>query len=192
MTGPSGYPTPDTTRFQCVVRAWDAHEHELLAFLLRRTSDQELAHDLLQDVFLKAMREGPGFCALDNPRAWLFQVARNALIDASRRAKPTVDLPDDLSTDAPPERAPVDELDSCIARNLPELEIDDRHILEACDLQGLTVRGFAEANDLTLPAAKSRLLRARKRLRDILVKNCQVQFDEGGHVCCHVPRATDT
>jgi RNA polymerase sigma-70 factor (ECF subfamily) len=39
---------------------------------------------VLQDVFLKALRAGQNFCMLDNPRAWLFQVARNALVDRLR------------------------------------------------------------------------------------------------------------
>jgi RNA polymerase sigma-70 factor (ECF subfamily) len=141
-----------------------------------------------QEVFLKAMRQGQGFCSLENPRAWLFQVARNALIDAARLAKPEVELPEDLAAPPAAERAPVDELDTCIARQLPALDAEERHIVDACDLQGQTVRAYAEANGLTLAAAKSRLLRARKRLRDCLIRNCQVKFDDTGQVCCHQPR----
>ncbi|WP_407276700.1 sigma-70 family RNA polymerase sigma factor [Halothiobacillus sp. DCM-1] len=177
--------------FDCVVRAWEAQARELLAFLLARTQDRNTAEDLLQEVFFKAMRQGKGFCSVENPRAWLFQVARNALIDAARLTKPHAELSDDLaeSLAAAPvaERAPVEELDGCVARNLPALNAEDRHILECCDLQGQTVRAYAEVNQLTLAAAKSRLLRARKRLRDSLIQNCQVRFDESGQVCCHTP-----
>lgn len=182
----------DGNAFECVLRAWEAHKRELLAFLILRAQDRNAAEDLLQEVFLKAMRQGKGFCSLENPKAWLFQVARNALIDAARLAKPHAELSDELaeSLAAAPtsERAPVDELDTCVARNLPALDAEDRHIIEACDLQGQTVRAYAEANRLTLAAAKSRLLRARKRLRDCLIENCQVRFDDTGQVCCHTPR----
>ncbi len=175
--------------FECVLRAWQAHEKELLAFLLRRVTESHAAEDLLQDVFIKSMRQGKGFCSLENPRAWLFQVARNALIDSVRSDKPVVPLSDDVTdTSSSDERAPVDELDACLARNLLELDVTDRGIIQACDLAGLTVRAYAEANELSLAAAKSRLLRARQRLRSSLVGNCQVRFDETGNVCCHVPR----
>jgi RNA polymerase sigma-70 factor (ECF subfamily) len=178
--------------FECVLRAWEAHKRELLAFFILRAHDRYAAEDLLQEVFLKTMRQGKDFCSLENPKAWLFQVARNALIDAARLARPHSELSDELAETlvAPPvsERAPVDELDACVERNLPALEAEDRHIIEACDLQGQTVRAYAEANQLTLAAAKSRLLRARKRLRDTLVVNCQVRFDDTGQVCCHTPR----
>ena len=179
------------TAFECVLLAWQAHEHELLAFLVRRTRDRHAAEDLLQDVFLKSMRQGKGFCSLENPRAWLFQVARNSLIDAARTTRPFVALAEDLPHETAAERAPVDELDACLSRNLGELDAEDRHIIEACDLNRQTVRSYAEANDLSLAAGKSRLLRARKRLRDSLVRNCQVRFDDVGQVCCYIPRNSE-
>lgn len=173
-------PTGD---FACVSSAWQAHEAELLAYLRHRLADADAAQDLLQDVFVKAMRQGQGFCRLDNPRAWLFQVARNALVDRARTSHATEPLPDDLPAsvlqagEAP---APVDALAGCLARTLDELAPDDAAVLRACDLQGRTQREFAQANGLTLPAVKSRLLRARERLRRRLTSLCRVHFDADG------------
>ncbi|WP_018914832.1 sigma factor-like helix-turn-helix DNA-binding protein [Thiomonas sp. FB-6] len=61
----------------------------------------------------------------------------------------------------------------------------DRDIVQRCDLDGLTVRAYAESAGLSLPAAKARLLRARKRLRDTLVQRCGVRFDHHGSARCH-------
>ena len=171
--------------FECVLSAWQAHEAELQGFLARHAGDADSAQDLLQEVFVKALRQGQGFCALDNPRAWLFQVARNALVDAGRLRRPSVELPEVLPAQPADERAPVDALDACLARNLQFLGEDDRDIVQRCDLDGQTVRAYAEAASLSLPAAKARLLRARKRLRDGLVARCGVRFDADGSVCCH-------
>ena len=177
--------------FACVSSAWRAHEGELLAYLRHRLSDADAAADMLQDVFVKAMRHGQGFCTLDNPRAWLFQVARNALVDRARAAHPTEPLPEGPAETAAPllePIAPVDALADCLTRSLGELAPDDAEILRACDLQGQTVRSFADAHGLGLPATKSRLLRARQRLRDRLTTACQVRFDADGSVAGHVPR----
>jgi DNA-directed RNA polymerase specialized sigma24 family protein len=57
------------------------------------------ADDLLQDLFVKALRQGPRFCQLQNARAWLFEVARNALTDRFRVHRDTVDLPENLTQD---------------------------------------------------------------------------------------------
>lgn len=173
---------------ECVLLAWQAHEKELLAFLRHRTRESHTAEDLLQEVFLKSISQGSGFCSLDNPRAWLFRVARNALIDAARLARPSAELPSDMIDPSWSEgRSPVEELDACLSRNLLALNAADRGIIQACDLDRLGIQAFADANTLSLSAAKSRLQRARQRLRSSLIHKCQVRFDETGNVCCHVP-----
>lgn len=191
MTQPSTIDQEVSPDFACVSSAWQAHEGELLGYLQHRLPDADAANDMLQDVFVKALRHGQGFCKLDNPRAWLFQVARNALIDRVRTAHPMEPLPEGPDeAAAPPEEllAPVDALAGCLLRSLSELSEDDAAILQACDLNGQTQREFADAHGLTLPATKSRLLRARQRLRDRLTKACQIRFEPDGSVASHVPR----
>lgn len=170
--------------FQCVLEAWTSHERELHAFLLGQVRNAALADDLLQEVFLKALREGVGFCRLDSPRAWLFQVTRHALIDQHRVRKPTVPVLEALPA---PEAAiePIDDLAQCLERALAALDADDREVVQRCDLEGQTQRAYADANGLSLPAVKARIQRARVRLRQHLVDQCGVRFDAGGHVCCH-------
>lgn len=177
-----------TTRpFACALAAWHKHQREIQRYLTHRSADPPVAEDLLQEVFFKAMRQGDAFCTLENPRAWLFQVARNALADHFRLARDYVPLPDDLIEEV---RAvePVDALAGCMERVLTELPEADGDVIRQCDLQGMTLQRYAEAHGLTLPAVKSRIQRARQRMRERMVRLCQVQFDETGNVCCHVPR----
>jgi len=188
-------PTHPGGGFECVAAAWQAHEGELLGYLSHQLPDGYAAEDLLQDVFVKAMRQGEGFCSLDNPRAWLFQVARNAVIDRARVSKVQVPLDEgglEIEAPVPEALAPVDALAGCVARVLGELPSDDAAILRACDLDGRTQREFATQQGLSLPAAKSRLLRARQRLRDQLSAACQVRFDDDGSISGHVPRSPIT
>ena len=65
----------------CLMAAWDQYEAELRGWLRHRLGSPVDAEDVLQDVFLKAMRQGERFCAITNARAWLYEVARNALAD---------------------------------------------------------------------------------------------------------------
>jgi len=127
--------------FRCVLDAWRAHESELHAFLLGQVRDRALADDLLQDVFLKAVREGTRFCGLDSPRAWLFQVTRHAVIDQHRGRKPTVPVVDALPA---PESAvaPVDGLSTCLEHALHALDDDDRDVVQRCDIDGHTQRAY--------------------------------------------------
>ncbi|MCC9646593.1 sigma-70 family RNA polymerase sigma factor [Rubrivivax sp. JA1029] len=185
-----------TPAFACVAEAWTAHEAELRGFLRHQTGDADAAEDLLQDTFLKAIGAGAQFCGLDDPRAWLFRVARNALIDRLRLARPQdpIDKHAETLAAAVPEPTPaVDALTGCIARVLLELSADDADCIRACDLDGMTQKDYAAARRLSLPAAKARLLRARRRLRERMTVACRVRFDPAdGRVCCHQGRVDGT
>jgi RNA polymerase sigma-70 factor (ECF subfamily) len=176
-----------TKAFSCVIKAWRAHEGELRGYLTHRLGNSHLAEDILQDVYIKAMHQGASFCSLDNSRAWLFQVARNALVDYQRLHRETAELPDDIPE--PDEQTePIVALGECIGRVLTELSVEDRDIIEQCDMNGIKQRAYADTHGLTLAAVKSRLLRARQKMRETLSTNCKVQFDAEGRVDGHVPR----
>jgi RNA polymerase sigma-70 factor (ECF subfamily) len=178
---------PESAAVPCLLRAWDAHEQGLRGWLIHQLQDKALAEDLLQDVFLKAMRQGERFCGIENARAWLFEVSRNALADHLRRTRESVELPDELSLEdevAPP----VDSLAHCLPRVLGELSAADREAITRCDIEGLSQADYARQLGISLPGAKSRVQRARMRLKAQLASACQVSFDETGRVCCFKPR----
>lgn len=173
---------------RCVTDAWERHETELRGFLRRRAHSDAEAEDLLQDVFLRALRQPNGLCGIDNPRAWLFTAARNLLIDRLRLTKEQVPLPDDLAAEPVAGPPPVEALSQCLPRVLAELSSQDREAITLCDLEGMTQQDYAARLGLSLPAAKSRVQRARVRLKARMTEACQVSFDESGQVCCFLPR----
>lgn len=172
----------------CLLTAWQAHAPALRGWLIHQLHDRALAEDLLQDVFLKALRQGSRFCALENARAWLFEVARNTLTDQLRRRRETVELPEQLSAAEAEPPAAVDHLAQCLPRVLGELSPEDREAITCCDLEGMTQADYAAKLGLSLPGAKSRVQRARARLKAQLATACKVKFDEAGQVCCFTPR----
>lgn len=172
----------------CLLAAWTAHEAELHAFLRHRCPQPEESEDLLHEVFLRAVRQGTAFCQVAQPRAWLFQVARNLLADRFRLRREQVPLPEELSAEPPEAPAPIDTLSQCLPRVLSELSYDDRTALLFCDLEGGTQQALAEHLGISLAGAKSRVQRARQRLRERLVEACQVRFGPDGEVCCFTAR----
>jgi len=173
---------------RCIALAWESHSAELRGFLRRRAGDAAAADDLLQELFLRALRQPDGLCGIDNPRAWLFHAARNLLIDRLRLTKEQVPLPDDLVAEPAGIPAPVEDLSLCLPRVLTELSPQDREAITLCDIEGMTQQAYADRLGIGLPAAKARIQRARQRLRAQLVASCQVSFDAAGQVCCFVPR----
>lgn len=172
----------------CLMKAWSACEAELLGYLRHRVGHIEDAEEVLQEVFIKAMRQGQQFCRIDNPRAWLFQVARNALADRLRVSREHVSLPDDLVAPQHDAPSPVDDLSQCLPRVLSELSATDRQAISFCDIEGRAQQELADLLGLSLSGAKSRLQRARQHLREKMESGCQVRFDESGSVCGFTPR----
>jgi RNA polymerase sigma-70 factor (ECF subfamily) len=168
--------------------AWRAHEPELRGWMFRRLGSAVDAQDVLQDLFLRALRQGNRFCSVVDARAWLFTVARNTIADRLRLQRHVVELPDDLQAEPSEDGPSVAALTACLPRVLSELSATDREAVTLCDLEGLTQADYAHRVGLTLAGAKARVQRARKRLREQLTQACQVRLDAAGHVHDFVPR----
>ncbi|MBL8388663.1 MAG: sigma-70 family RNA polymerase sigma factor [Hydrogenophaga sp.] len=174
-----------------LISLWTRHETELRRWLMPRVPVPSEVDDILQDVFIKVLRQGKALSAVDQPRAWLFEVTRNTLTDRLRARRDGWPLPDGLDElpDAVESEHPLDGLaQACLPRVLSELDPQDRDVIELCDLQGMTQAEFARQRQLSLPAVKSRLQRARKRMRERMTSACRVSFDSGGRVDDFVPR----
>ncbi|NMM38548.1 MAG: sigma-70 family RNA polymerase sigma factor [Glaciimonas sp.] len=173
----------------CLITAWSLYAPEIRSWLRHRLGATTDVEDVLQDLFLKALRQGDRFCSVHNARAWLFEVARNMLADRLRVARETVVLPEDIPAPAF-ESETVDNLTACLYRVLSELSAEDCDAIMLCDIQAMSHAEYAQRKDLSLSATKSRLQRARKRLREQMTSACQLQFDEFGRVSDFVPRDT--
>jgi RNA polymerase sigma-70 factor (ECF subfamily) len=116
-------------------------------------------------------------------------ITRNALADRLRASREHVAIPEDLAAPAIEPAPAVDELSQCLPRVLADLSPADRLAITLCDLGGGSQRQLADQLGISLSGAKSRIQRARRRLRDALTTGCRVRFDDDGRVCGFTPRA---
>ncbi|MCU0483366.1 MAG: RNA polymerase sigma factor [Chloroflexi bacterium] len=144
---------------------------ELLAFLVGMTRDPEVAEDLLQETFLRLVREARAGRMPDDPRPWLYRVAANAAIDRGRRGAALARfLPRMFVRDEPP--APEGEAlraerDAALHAALARLSPDRRAalLLAARGFSGAEVAGLLGRTDV---ATRALLWRARLELRSLL------------------------
>lgn len=172
----------------CLEKAWKSHVGELKGYLLHRLNHGDV-EELLQDVFVKALKQSERFYKIENPRAWLFLVAKNALTDHLRKTHDHFELDEDIPAPESEPKIAVDDLTQCLPRVLSELSEVDRLAISLCDIEGKSQQELAERLGISLSGAKSRIQRARQRLRAAMEQRCQVRFDEDGAVCCFTPRA---
>lgn len=153
----------------------------LRAFVRRRVRSAHDADDIVQDVLTKFLQHDQSINS-NSVHAWMFAVARRAIIDRSRansrqsRSEPGDDLPLE-SPDGPSASA---ELARCMEPMLEALASDDRSLLKRIDIEGGSQADLARELGLSLSGLKSRVQRARRRLMGLLEDCCAVERDRAG------------
>ena len=169
---------------------WRRFSGELRGFIRRRVGDAAAVEDLLQEVFLRVhTRLGSQRCP-ECLRAWLYRIARNIIIDHARRRRPSVPWSDEAAgREDPAEETRAEErLAGSLRAMVDTLPPDDRLALLLTEFEGLTQRELADRLGISLSGAKSRVQRARRRLRDLLLECCHVEFDRRGAVVDYYER----
>ena len=170
----------DLEAFNCLVLAY---QNTVYNTALRILTDEDLAADAAQEAFLSAFRalnsyRGGSF------RAWLLRTVTNACYDELRRKqrRPTTPLEPETEdgdevetprwladpTASPEEQLDQAELEHAIQHCLGNLPTEFRAVVVLADIQGLDYKEVAIAVKKPLGTIKSRLARARLRLRECL------------------------
>jgi RNA polymerase sigma-70 factor (ECF subfamily) len=153
----------DERAFSIIVRAYQAPVYN---YVLRMVGDRSLAEDLTQEVFLRVFQGLPRFSARSKFTTWLFQVAKNRVLDelraTERRPRAVVDL-DEIGPlevlDAPFERLEAIE---AVWRAVDRLALDLKMALLLRDVVGLSYVEIAESLEVTLATVKWRIWKARE------------------------------
>ncbi|MEO7999362.1 MAG: sigma-70 family RNA polymerase sigma factor [Gemmatimonadaceae bacterium] len=134
--------------------------------------ERELAEDVTQEVWLRAVREWPRTGAPDKPLAWLTTVARNLIINHYRKRQgvPLDSVPAEEILAAVEDDRVSDssEIASIMTRALAQLPPAESELLEQFHYERQKVSQLAVAYGITERAIEGRLRRARERLRDVL------------------------
>lgn len=160
-----------------------AYQGMLYNTALRILSDDFLAADATQDAFISAFRSLNSFRG-GSFKAWLMRTVTNACYDELRRQKrrpttplePANDDDEELesprwmadSSMSPAEKFEADELEHAIQHCLDNLPVDFRTVVVLADIQGMDYTEVAAVARAPLGTIKSRLARARLRLRECL------------------------
>jgi RNA polymerase sigma factor (sigma-70 family) len=140
-------------------RFYDSHKGEVLAFL-RGRAGRDRADDLFQETFLRALRAYGRLEHGDHLRAWVLTIAANALVDAARRERPTVELNVDPGRED--ERPAVEEL-APLTDDLPPKERAAVVLRYGYDLDYDTIGAALGSNELAArQAASAGVRRLRK------------------------------
>ncbi|KPK75632.1 MAG: hypothetical protein AMJ79_10570 [Phycisphaerae bacterium SM23_30] len=144
------------------------HAAAVLALCLAHTPGVHDAEDMMQDVFLKAFTKINTLRDPAKARPWLLQIARRTCTDLHRRRRPSQPLnPDHVPARPESDLKSLERLHAALAR-LPE---DYRETISLYYLDGRRCAAVAQSLNISAPAVRQRLVRARLMLHDLLVED---------------------
>jgi RNA polymerase sigma-70 factor (ECF subfamily) len=169
----------DTPAFEELV---SRYEDKIFRLTKNITGNHEDAEDAMQDAFLKAYSHLQDFHGDSRFYTWLVRIAANESLMRLRKRRPnqfSLDEPVEGDTDlmpreledwdpSPEQRYAQAELQGILAEIIDQLDPEFRIVLVLRDLEELSTQETAEALGISVPAVKSRLLRARLKLREKL------------------------
>ena len=170
---------------------WMEFRERLRAFVARRVSNPADVDDIVQWAFLQMHRSLAGIRSRERIHAWLYSTARRAIADYYRSGKRrrevlagnTLDLDalgrgSNLAADDAEDAR--QEVASCLAPVVERLSPADRDAIVLTELEGLRLADAAARAGLSLSGMKSRVQRARRRLRQAMLDCCHLALDARG------------
>jgi len=171
---------------------WQDVASRLRPFIARRVSSAEI-DDVLQDVFVRMQRGLSSLRDEDRFTPWLFQIARNSVVDHQRsRARHVV--PNASDGDERPAETSDDDRDAsrslsaCVSVFVARLPSPYREAVTLVELEGLTTREAANMVGISISGMKSRVQRGRAQLREMFEQCCEIALDARGKVTDFTPR----
>lgn len=164
---------------------WQNHKAQLHHYIQKRVDDDAAVDDILQDVYIKASTNLHQLKAKDSLKSWLYRIAHNTIMDFYRgrsvyEALPEQIAEEELSMSEKTYQEMAEALRPLI-ENLPEKY---RLPLQMAELQSMSQQEIAEQLDLSLSGAKSRIQRARVKLREQFMACCDIEVSRGGVTDC--------
>jgi RNA polymerase sigma-70 factor (ECF subfamily) len=163
-------------------RVWADYRSSLNAFLRSKVSNPADVEELLQDILLKTHANIGKLGKDDSLKAWLFQVANNATIDFYRKKAKAKALDPKELWYANLGGEEKHDLDLCIEPFIEALPEDMRTLLRKIELEGVSQKQYAQDLGISYSTLKSRVQRARSRLREVYDSCCDFSLDAQGNI----------
>ena len=170
-----------------VLRALLENHARFLGFVERRVGSRDQAEDILQEAFVRSLSHTPPEGAA-SATAWFYRVLRNAITDHFRRQDSRTRALEGLAAESETFTSDTDkELEAfvcaCVMELVDTLKEEYAAVIRRVDLDGMSVRGYAEELGITPSNAGVRLHRAREALRRQLARSCGTCVTHGCFEC---------
>lgn len=164
---------------------WEDLSIPLKQFIRKRVGNQEDVDDILQDVFCRIHRNIGTLREADKIHAWVYAITRNSIADFYRSQKTEEDITEffeQTTRNMEDELKANTEISQCLKIMIDYLPDKYKEAIVLTEFEDFTQMELAERTGLSLSGAKSRVQRARSKLKDMLLGCCHFEFDRLGNI----------
>jgi RNA polymerase sigma-70 factor, ECF subfamily len=166
-----------------VKEIWKNFDAQLKTFICGKMNNHNECLDVLQDVYIKVIKNIDKIESIENISAYLNRIASNAVVDYYRQQSKKIVLNDnnldklviidEVGSDG---HEQMDACFDCIEPGIDMLPDKYKEAFVLSELQGIPQKEVAEKLGISLSGTKSRVQRAREKLREEVMRCCNYKF----------------
>lgn len=169
----------------CANCIWEEFSAPLKGFIIKRVANEQDVADILQDIFVKIYNNIGSLTDDNKIDAWIYTIARNTINDYYRRkctSYELLELSEDIKDNSYEEKSENAEIALCLKAIISNLPEKYKEAILLTEFQNMTQKELSEKQNISLSGAKSRVQRARKMLKKMLLDCCNLEFDRRGNI----------
>lgn len=157
---------------------WNNYNQELYFFILKKVKSKNAANDVFQNTFLKIHLNLTSLKNVEKTRAWVFQIARNEIINYFNNETVYTDEIDKKNDILLQQYQHI----CCFDKFINELPKIYKEVIELVYIKGHQQKEVAVTLDISLENVKARIRRAKEILKKRFNECCKYELDKNGHL----------
>ena len=169
----------------CTDCIWEEFSVPLKGFIKKRVTNEQDADDILQEIFIKIHNNIGNLMNENKINAWIYRITRNTITDYYRRNHNNfeiTELPEDLERSIDDDLSANTEIASCLKGMIDSMPENYKQAIVLTEFQNMTQKELSEKMGISISGAKSRVQRARRMLKEMLLGCCHFEFDRFGNI----------
>lgn len=169
----------------CISCIWEELSVSLKGFIRKRVANEQDADDILQEVFIKIQNNIEGLMNDNKIHAWIYRITRNTITDHYRKTHNNIyisNISEELLNTEEEELTANAEIASCLKAMVDSLPEIYKQAILITEYEDMTQKELSEKLGISISGAKSRVQRARKMLKVMLLGCCQLEMDRRGKI----------
>lgn len=155
-----------------ILDIWTDLHQELKKFIFSKVKDAEISNDILQDIFLKIQQNIQALADSSKLTSWVYQITRNTITDYFRKTVSKVDIDNINIADQEYDEPLYQSLSNCITSKISLLPDKYRQAILLTTFENYSQMALAKELDISYSGAKTRVQRAREKLKELII-NCE-------------------